>query len=1572
MKKFLLTHIFLSIAFIACFKELRATHTMGVDMTYECLGPGQYRILLQVYRDCNGIAMVSQHDVYYSSVQCGISNFITVHQVSVEDITPVCDQNPNTACGGTGQYGVEKYTFLGILTLPPGCGNDWELSWELCCRNGAITNLLDPLNETVYIEICLDNTLTPCNNSPFFLNNPIPFYCLNQPVHYNHGVIDVDGDSLVFTAGTSLSNGGVSVAYQPGYSGNAPFNTTTSDPYYVNSITGDISYTPDALQIAVAKIEVAEYRNGVKIGCVVRDMQFTIINCGNILPTVSGINGTDTFNINLTTCSDTCFDIFTNDADVGDNLTLTWNNGIPSGSFTTTNAQHPTGTFCWTPTDLDIGLHYFTVTVQDDHCPIIGTNMRSYIVRVFPGTDPPVNAGPDTVFCSPVPVTLSASVIGGTPTSYTWSDGAATWNTQSISVFPQTTTTYTVTAQYVSGCRKTDAVTITVSNPTVTLNSPTTNVCSPGGPVTLLASTNAAGPVFSWNPGAGFSCTNCPNPTFTPSTSGQYCVSLIDFYNCPSNTACTQVNVNTLMHPVLASTDSADCFGGSNGSAQVTVTGGNAPYQFSLDGINFQSFGTFTGLIANNYVVLIRDALLCDTTLPFTIAQPAQLLTASVSNLSGINCFGGSTASVQVSGSGGTPPYQYSLNGFSFQSSGVFSGLTSGNYTATVRDSKSCVTSYPFSISEPPQLTPGISGTTNVSCFGGNNGSAQISSTGGTTPYQFSINGGSSQTSGSFNNLTANPYTIVVSDANSCSATLQFLITQPAPLSLSVANTTNTGCNGANNGSVQLSATGGAFSYQYSIDGINFQTSGLFTGLSAGAYTGTVRDASNCTISIPFAINSAPALSVSVTGTVNPLCYGVNTGSVQLIGSGGNPPYQFSLDGVNFQTTPAFYSLGVGNYTATVRDSTQCTATVQFNILQPAQLTPFVTNTNHVTCFGNADASLTLNITGGTPNYTARLGTITVSSPPYTFNSLPANNYLITVTDANNCSATVSVVINQPVPLVLSLGSVTPVSCFGGNNGAAFINPSGGTLPYQYSIDGSIPGLNNTFTGLSFGNHWISVTDANQCTASLQINIPQAQPGTFASVTVTDVKCFGSADGAINLTVVGNGNPWTYMWSTGYATEDVSGLSAGYYSVTVIDVNNCSTVLDSIFVDEPLLLSVNTNIQDVSCYGANDGVITAMITGGTPSFTYAWSTGTNGNQLSSAIPGTYSVTVSDANNCSASAQNITVSEPAQLFISTTVVDVSCPGFSDGSISAIVSGGTIPYSYWWNNANGNLALNANIPKGTYSITVTDANNCTVTATDVISELPGIIITGSVSNVLCDPLENGLINISVQTQYPPATYLWSNGATTEDVHSLYSGYYSVTVTDANNCVKDTSFVVENDNSFSITAFPPSSQISLGDSVQLSAAGIGGNIAGIVWEPPVSITCTTCINTMASPVQTIYYTATAISDSGCVASDQVYIVVDANHVVFIPNVFTPDGGSNNDYFEVFGNKEAWSEFEVLVFDRIGEKMYESHDKYFKWDGSYKGKESAPQVFVYLIKVAFKDGYYDFIRKGSVTLLR
>jgi len=210
--------------------KAHASHDMGADLTYGCLGPNEYIITLRMFRDCNGITPPNQYTVNYSSVACGITATLVLDLVpelpplivNPQDITPLCQGEMSACDGGGGIYGIEQWFYQATLTLPPGCGDDWVLSWTDCCRNDAITTLAAPGGQNMYIEAMLDNTLMDCNTSPQFTNPPTAFACIGQTVFYNHGVVDPDGDLLVFSLIDCLDNATTSVGYVPPFEGLNP------------------------------------------------------------------------------------------------------------------------------------------------------------------------------------------------------------------------------------------------------------------------------------------------------------------------------------------------------------------------------------------------------------------------------------------------------------------------------------------------------------------------------------------------------------------------------------------------------------------------------------------------------------------------------------------------------------------------------------------------------------------------------------------------------------------------------------------------------------------------------------------------------------------------------------------------------------------------------------------------------------------------------------------------------------------------------------------------------------------------------------------------------------------------------------------------------------------------------------------------------------------------------------------------------------------------------------------------------------------------------------------------------
>jgi hypothetical protein len=377
--------------------QTNASHLMGGNITYTHLGGDQYAINLSLFRDCTGIGLLNTATVNVSSSVCGVSNVAMTLVGTPIDVTPLCSsQTQNSPCsGGTGPYGVEEWIYRGLLTLPAGCSNanDIVLSWRDCCRNPNITTLTNPGGDWIYLYATLDHSLVGNNNSPAFNNTPTAFLCANQENRYNNGMTDVENDKLVYSLVDCKQDVNQIVGYAVPFSGINPLSASIAN---IDSETGEIIIFPTSNQVAVICVLVEEYRNGVKIGEVVRDLQFTVTDCGgNSLPTLSGINGaadssgtTGVFNTTACVGQQTCFYIQGFDKEAVpsspfQNLTLNWNFGVNATFVVDYSVPYPVGEFCWTPTAADVGENAFSVEAKDDACPFIGSNIYTYTIEVF-------------------------------------------------------------------------------------------------------------------------------------------------------------------------------------------------------------------------------------------------------------------------------------------------------------------------------------------------------------------------------------------------------------------------------------------------------------------------------------------------------------------------------------------------------------------------------------------------------------------------------------------------------------------------------------------------------------------------------------------------------------------------------------------------------------------------------------------------------------------------------------------------------------------------------------------------------------------------------------------------------------------------------------------------------------------------------------------------------------------------------------------------------------------------------------------------------------------------------------
>jgi gliding motility-associated-like protein len=969
------------------------------------------------------------------------------------------------------------------------------------------------------------------------------------------------------------------------------------------------------------------------------------------------------------------------------------------------------------------------------------------------------------------------------------------------------------------------------------------------------------------------------------------------------------------------------CFEGDDGSIQITPTGGTTPYNFAWAASNGGampagqgSTGTLTGLVQGDYQITVTDDNGCQYINTYTIDQPTQLTLASSSS-SDVSCNAGNDGSITVEVNGGTPNYTFSINGAIISPTSVtgdlytFFGLSADDYTVTVTDTNNCtsdLSKVDVTITEPQAITHTISGFV-LSCFGDTNGVINGTISGETAPYTITndisgttVNVTTEGGSFSFNGLAAGNYTFTIRDANSstndagCTTTASANVTQPNQIS-AATTITDVSCFGDASGSIDGTITGGTAPYtitnnttaqvtNVATDGGNFN----ITGLIAGTYNYTIEDDNGCTIPLTHTIDQPTQLTLASSSSSDVSCNAGNDGSITVEVNGGTPNYTFSINGAIISPTSVtgdlytFFGLSADDYTVTVTDTNNCTSDlskIDVTITEPQAITHTISGFV-LSCFGDTNGVINGTISGGTAPYTITndiSGTtvnVTTEGGSFSFNGLAAGNYTFTIRDANSstndagCTTTASANVTQPNQISAAT-TITDVSCFGDASGSIDGTITGGTAPYTITnnttaqvTNVATDGGNFNITGLIAGTYNYTIEDDNGCTIPLTHTIDQPNSlglssniSTFDSGTgsTINISCNGNSDGYINITPVGGTAPFTCQWtasnggniSAGNSTnQNQNGLVAGEYEVVVTDSKNC-TFTESFSLIEPRILSGGAAVtQDNECYDGTLGAIQATIdgTGSVDGINYSYvisganiPAGYNSSISSTQLTqefnnlpaGTFTVTVTDENNCNFTSATQTISQPSSPMTASETISnfngfsVSCFGSSNAALILSVSGGTPSidssgnpyYTYQWTSPSGsniptgmeNTSNLSGIGAGTYSVVITDGTgSCNLTQTYTITQPNDIVLTGTTSNyngfeISAFGLDDGSINLTVaggiDTQ--AYTYSWSasNGGAVptgqgavEDPSQLTAGTYTVVVTDANGCTETLSFTLE----------------------------------------------------------------------------------------------------------------------------------------------------------------------------------
>jgi hypothetical protein len=784
---------------------------------------------------------------------------------------------------------------------------------------------------------------------------------------------------------------------------------------------------------------------------------------------------------------------------------------------------------------------------------------------------------------------------------------------------------YTLNVLDSKNCSASSNFTITQPTPISFNPIQTTNAsCNQSnGSFTCVASGGVAPLQYKLNGGSFVS-----SGTFSNLSAGSYNLTVKDANGC---LASTTVIINSQFGPMLTvqNSTSVSCYNGNDGSISLTATGGVGTLQYSINnGATFQSSGIFTGLAAGTYICVVKDNAACRSYAQVVITQSPELLATAVT--SPVSCFSENDGELQITSSGGTGFHSYSLNGINYQSSSSFNNLTAGTYTVYIKDVTSCVKTISVLITQPQILNSTIE-ITNVNCFGESTGSVSASSVGGVEPYVFSIDGENFQTEENFENLPFGEYVVTTRDDNGC-LTVDTVQVGQTPEITAIINTTNATCS-SSNGSIMAVASGGYGSgYTYSMDGINFNSSGVFSGLSAGTKFIVIKDGNGCKNTVSGVIVSAGGPSIVSSTSQNVSCNGGNDGSISISSvSGGTGNILYSKDGVSFQLSNSFSNLSAGTYNVQVKDANGCIATDSKVISQP---NAFLINTSvtNVSCHGYYTGSVVVSASGGAGFFAYSLNGGFSYQSSSTFTNLASGSYSVTIKDAANCIATKSFTITEPIAIYPVIG-VLNVSCHGISNGEIHVYGTGGATPYSYSLNGSQYVSKGDFLNLAGGTYYnVYVKDATGCVVNALRYI--SQPALISlNATKNDVSCSGGNNGMISLNIGGGVGPFDYDWSNGEVGSSIDNLTAGIYSVEVTDHNGCIESAD-FTVNQPLApLVVNAVLDPASGDFSKDGGIDVTVTGGTTPYSYSWSNGASVQDLDSLNPGNYTITITDVKGC---------------------------------------------------------------------------------------------------------------------------------------------------------------------------------------------------------------------------------------------------------------------------------------------------------------------------------------------------
>lgn len=1059
--------------------------------------------------------------------------------------------------------------------------------------------------------------------------------------------------------------------------------------------------------------------------------------------------------------------------------------------------------------------------------------------------------------------------------------------------------------------------------------------------------------------------------TFDNLAPGKYTVSISDAFTCPASVVFEIIEPDELTATIQS--DNASCVGSKDAEAIVEASGGTKPYSYLWS--NNVGNSKNTNLGKGTYTVTVTDANSCSIIKQTIVGEPLALELKSfvTPNL----CFGKDDGTAIAIVSGGNPPYDYLWNtNLGLQPNRKVINLSPGIHTITITDVTGCTIRSAIVITDATALNI-AKNIKDVSCFGSKDGNIELSLTGGKSPYKYLWSQG--DTISKLNNLAGGLYYTTITDANNCSYLDTVTIKVPDSIFFKINTIKNNNCFGESKGIIDVQAQGGNGNFDYNWS--NKAITATINNLSAGTYIVTATDAKKCFLIDTFDIKTPDSIVLNAI-VKNTDCSG-NSGSITLNPNGGIAPYQYSWasDKGFSATTADITNIEPANYSVTVTDAAGCTKVATYEITLPVGILLSEKITN-ISCFDQNNGKIEVTPKNGTAPYTY------VWSNGKTTNIndlLTVGKYTVTVTDATACTGQYEYTVSQPDLLELASISKKDTICNGTATGSIEVQAKGGISPYTFKWTNS--STSNKIDNLAKGNYSVIITDKNNCThfhAFEIVETPKITP------TLTEAKaplCHNSQDAIIQVSNIDYGSAtgapltqFSYIWSDNITNNaTLNNAKAGNtYTITITDNKGC-TVAQSITVSNPSQLSISTLGQvNPSCTVGNDGNINIQVNGGTPPYSYLWSNNATTAAISGLADGKYSITVTDNNNCIAT-QDFTLTKPQGIDVIVSKQNELCRNTSTGWIKLETTQGKAPFSYSWSNgANTNEIKN--LPVGTYSYTITDANGCILKDEVTIDSVSALKATLIATPVACRQTPKGSLEIIASGGTFPYTYSIDGKAfgPNNKFIGLESNIYDIQIKDANGCLLTDAVTIEQ-------ALPPTinlgndTTIVLGETyaIPVTLKNATGNII-LNWTPndTAFISCANCNNPIVKPKINTLFTLTVKDISGCEAQASVWVRLKAsNNVILVPTGFSPNEDNQNDILLVHGDKDAFI-LDFKIFDRWGELLYQAanfktNDSTIGWDGKHRDDLMPSGTYPWIMTVKFKDNSIQNL-KGTTTLIR